>query len=251
MPYGVGARFFNECDSTNKLAAELAASGDKGPVWITAGCQTTGRGRQGKVWTSKPGNLYTSLLFSPQLKPMDAGALPFITALAVRDTFVKLGLPSEQVQCKWPNDILVNGKKASGILIESSAKGGAYLDHVIVGVGMNLLHSPSDAAFKATSFFEETGKTVEVQNALQILSHALKERLDKWDIGDFTPIKQEWTENAWGLGQTREIRTANSTFEGTLLGLDEQGGLSVLLASGEEQSIYAADIFPSLAGNKR
>ncbi|MCK0071000.1 biotin--[acetyl-CoA-carboxylase] ligase [Kordiimonas laminariae] len=249
MPHGVGARFFNSLDSTNIKATELATTGDKGPVWLVAGTQDAGRGRQGRVWTSKPGNLYTSLLFAPHIKPVDAGALPFITALVVRETFVGLGLENEQVQCKWPNDILINHKKASGILIESSAGSNGYLDHVIIGIGMNLLHSPTDAAFKATSFFEETKKTVEVRDALQLLAHNMKKRLDSWIVGQFESIGREWTENAWGLGEKREIRTTRDTFEGTLLGLDSHGGLKISVPTGEEQTIYAADIFPSLSGN--
>ena len=249
MPHGVGARFFDSLDSTNVKASELALAGDKGPVWLVAGTQSSGKGRQGRVWTSKPGNLYTSLLFTPQIKPADAGAIPFITALAVRETLVGLGLEDDLVRCKWPNDILINHKKASGILIESSAGSSGYLDHVIIGVGMNLLHSPTDAAFKATSFFEETKKAVDVRDALQLLAHNMKKRLDHWVVGQFEPIRQEWTEKAWGLGETREIRTAKGTFEGKLLGLDSHGGIKISVPSGEEQIIYAADIFPSLSGN--
>ncbi len=248
MPNGIEARFFTECDSTNRAANNLALSKYSAPVWFVAGQQTNGRGRQDRKWASPIGNVYASLLFRPRLKVQHAGALPFITALAARSTFVDLGMEEAAVKCKWPNDILLNDKKACGILIESSASSDGYLDHVIIGIGMNLLHSPDDAAYGATSIYEETVHKPSVKQAVSILAKQVQTRIDAWKVDDFAPIKEEWTKHAWGLDKMRQIRTVKETFEATLLGLDDQGGLKVRLENGEERVIYTADVFPHLAG---
>lgn len=244
MPHGVGAHFYPLLDSTNAHAKEIAGQGGRGPLWIVAGEQTAGRGRQGRQWTSKPGNLYCSLLFAPAIKPTDVAPLPFIVSLAVRDTFVALGVEPEDAQCKWPNDVLLKGRKASGILIESSATADA-IEYLVVGIGMNLLHFPDDALFSATSLTETTGKISDVQSTLEILAKKLRKRIDNWELGSFEPIRKEWLSCAWGLGQKREVRTAKESFTGVLAGLNEQGAVKVILDDGTEKTIYVADIFPS------
>ena len=244
MPDGVSARYYGRCDSTNTRASDYLVGGEAKPCWFVASEQTAGRARRGRAWTSNPGNLFTSLAFLPSIRPSDLGPLPFIVALSVRDTFIALGADPAAVKCKWPNDLLINEKKACGILIESSASAQSALDYVIIGIGMNLLHSPDDAVFEATSFKAETGQTVSLQEAMTHLAARLKYRLDDWTLGDFAPIAAEWTDCAWGLGQTRMINAADRQFEATLIGLDEDGGLRALLATGEETTIVAADIFP-------
>ncbi len=241
-PAGVGARFFSECDSTNAVASALAHAGESGPLWVIAGRQSAGRGRRGQVWTSDTGNLYASLLFRPAIKPVEMAAVPFIVALAVRDTFVDLG--ASTVQCKWPNDVLIAGSKASGVLIESSARNADKLEYVVIGIGLNLAHSPSDARFPATSLEAVTGTAPNVRLAFQTLSHHLFERLTNWKTDELAPIAQEWAASAWGLGKRCVLRTAAETFEGTPQELGSDGGLIVRLDDGQERRIYAGDIFP-------
>ncbi|NVJ99272.1 MAG: biotin--[acetyl-CoA-carboxylase] ligase [Alphaproteobacteria bacterium] len=244
MPDGVGAFFFAECDSTNALAGSLARKGEAGPIWVCAGVQTAGRGRRGRIWTSEPGNLYTSLMFRPNLKPTELSALPFIVALAIRDTFIALGADPERTRCKWPNDVLLDEKKASGVLIESSARNAETLDYVVVGIGMNLLHFPHEAVFEATSLKDAFGKLVQPRDALPILAGNMVDRLNNWNIYSFTSIAQEWINVSWGLGQRREIRTATETFVGVLESLSNDGGIIVRLDDGTEKRLYAGDIFP-------
>ncbi len=244
MPNGVGAFFFEECDSTNARAAAFAKAGEQGPVWVIAGAQSAGRGRRGRAWTSETGNLYASLMFRPSIRAQDMAALPFIVALAVRDTFVALGAPEDQVQCKWPNDILIGGRKASGVLIESSARHGGLLDYVIIGIGMNLVHFPDDAAFGATSLRHATGLAVSVKDAVSVLAEKLYRRIDAWKVDDFKAVADEWTRYSWGLGQKRELRTHDETFTATLLGLSDDGALIARLDDGSEKRLYAGDVFP-------
>ncbi|WP_417457174.1 biotin--[acetyl-CoA-carboxylase] ligase [Kordiimonas sp.] len=241
-PAGVGASFLPECDSTNAVASKLGQSGETGPLWIVAGRQSAGRGRRGKIWKSEGGNLYASLLFKPAIEPSDMTAIPFLVALAVRDTFLDFG--ADDVRCKWPNDVLIGGHKASGVLIESSARNAKELDYVIIGIGINLMHFPNDAQFRATSLKAVTGNVIDVRHAFQALSHHLFDRLTNWKTSEITPIAEEWTNSAWGLGHRCVLRTATDTFEGTPLRLAGDGGLVVGLDNGEERSLYAGDIFP-------
>jgi len=247
MPHGVGAHFYPMCDSTNTVAARYAESGETSPIWIVAGKQSGGRGRKGKTWVSEEGNLYASLLFRPDIEATALGALPFLMALAVRDTLIELGALANDVKCKWPNDILLAGRKICGILIESSSRSSGRLDHVIIGVGINLLHSPADAQFNATSLLASLGRPISVQEALGRLANQLNQRLDAWDVENFEPVRVEWTRCAWGLGQFRRIDTAKESFEAKLVGLDTQGGLLVQMEDGTERQIVAADIFATAA----
>jgi len=138
----------------------------------------------------------------------------------------------------------VDGRKMCGILIESSARSSTVLEYVIVGIGLNLIHSPAEAAFKATSLKDSLGMATGLKKALSVLSHAVKKRLDTWDLANFEPTRQEWSDAAWGLGQTRRITTVDDAFDALLVGIDGQGGLKVKLAGGEIRTITAADIFP-------
>lgn len=244
MPDGVEALFFAECDSTNAQAAEMARKGAQGPIWLCTAVQTAGRGRRGRVWTSKPGNLYASLMFRPALKPADMAALPYLTALAVRDTFIELGADADATRCKWPNDVLLKDRKASGVLIESSARNAEALDYVIIGIGINLQHFPEDAAFRATSLKDAFGMDAQPRDALAVLARHMFDRLNNWDISSFEKIAREWTAVSWGLGQKREIRTADQTFSGVPESLSSDGGLIVRLDDGSEKRLYAGDIFP-------
>ena len=243
-PKGVGARFFDSLASTNVTAADLARAGDMGPLWVIAGEQNDGRGRRGRVWTSGPGNLYASLLLRPRLSPKDLVALPFLVALAIRDSFITLGAESPKVKCKWPNDVLIDGRKASGVLIESSARSAQQLDHLIIGIGMNLAHHPEGAQFPPTDLKTATGNNVPVRLAFEALAHHMFTRITNWRIDDFGPIAQEWTDAAWGLGNACELRTASETFVGTPESLGPDGGLIVRLDGGGEKRLYAGDIFP-------
>lgn len=244
MPEGTDARYFDVCGSTNSLAVEDGARGEHGPTWFVAGRQENGRGRRGRDWTSYGGNLYCSYLFRPKAMLSDLAALPFLVALAVRDTLRALGCADASVQCKWPNDILVNGRKASGILIESSAAPGLRTDFVVIGIGINLRHFPMDAQFPATSVADETGREAETAAAFKILAHVLHERLAAWDPKNPAAVAAEWRKCAWGIGERREIRTADETLDGILIGLDDDGGLRLQLDDGSERRLYAGDVFP-------
>lgn len=244
-PEGVSVCFYDECRSTNSLATEQGSLGFEQPTWFVASRQTDGRGRRGRTWASQNGNLFCSLLTHLDLPMSDLATLPYVVSLAVRDTFLELGCTPEQVQCKWPNDVLIGEKKSSGILIESSAGDRGLVDFVVIGIGLNLAHYPSDAQFPATCVNDELGETIATSKAFQVLAHRLKKRLAEWNPSNVSLLVREWVAVSWGLQQRREIRTAGETFMATLNGLDEKGGLELILDDGTKHTLYAGDVFAS------
>ena len=143
---------YDELDSTNAEARRRAEAGEGGPVWITAARQTAGRGRRGRAWSTKTGNLAATLLFITTKPAGEAAQLSFVAALAaaeLADTCIGPGA----AKLKWPNDVLIYGRKAVGILIESGARpeGGLWM---AVGIGINLAHAPQDVERPATAFAE-------------------------------------------------------------------------------------------------
>ena len=134
---------FDEIDSTNAEARRRAESGEAGPLWITAALQTAGRGRRGREWETPVGNLAATCLFVTDRAPAEAAQVSFVAALAVFD-LARAIAPSARIALKWPNDLLVEGGKAAGILVESGPRAGGGL-WLAVGIGVNLVYAPPPA----------------------------------------------------------------------------------------------------------
>src|SRR5262249_47981168 len=140
LPAGYELASFDDIDSTNEEARRRAGAGARGPLWIWAQRQTAGRGRRGRAWESPLGNLSCTLLFAPHATAAAAARLSFVASLAVRDLVAEL-LPDAEVKVKWPNDVLLDGRKTSGILLESAGEtGSGDLPWLAVGIGVNLRH---------------------------------------------------------------------------------------------------------------
>jgi len=140
---------FDTLGSTNAEALSRARAGEHGPLWITAARQTAGRGRRGNAWTSEPGNLYASLLLTDAAPAAHLPELCFVVALAVRDA-VATAAPAHalELKLKWPNDLLFDGAKLAGILIEAESVGGKTA--TVAGIGVNCARHPRDIAYPAT-----------------------------------------------------------------------------------------------------
>ncbi len=242
----VAVHAFEIIDSTNAEARRRAEAGERGPLWITAAEQTAGRGRRGRQWDTSQGNLAATLLMTTGRTPADAARTSFVAALAVAD-LVAAYVPEGLVKLKWPNDVLLEGRKASGILIES----GRHADHsglwLAVGIGVNLAHAPTDVERPATSISDHlvvdhtTPPTP--SEALSHLSHAFAHRLQQWDEFGFHVIAEAWTARAIGLGGPCSARLDHETVDGTAEGLDEDGALRVRLGDGTLRRITAGDVY--------
>lgn len=232
-------------DSTNEEAKRRAAAGAPDGTLVWAGEQTAGRGRGGRGWESAPGNLYCSLLLRPDYPAAQAMQLGFVTANTVADT-VAAALPrSAAVTCKWPNDVLVEGHKIAGILLESEAEAGGGLAWVVIGVGINITDHPTagESRYPATSLDAEGAETITPGALLASYCRHLQSAIAVWRRVGFAAVRGAWLRRAHGLGGAITVRLQNETLDGTFEDLDADGAL-VLGQAGGPRRITVGDVFP-------
>lgn len=233
---------YAELDSTNAEARRRAEAGMAGPVWITAAVQTAGRGRRGREWQTATGNLAATLLLTTDRSAADAAQLSFVAALAAAD-LAQTCLGEGAVRLKWPNDVMLYGKKAVGILIESGARPEGDL-WLAVGIGVNLAHAPQHVERPATAFADHmAGPPPKPLDALEVLATRFEHWRALWAKEGFAPISQGWTAVAQGLGEPCEARLPNQTLKGIAEGLDADGALRLRLDDGSVTRITAGDVF--------
>ena len=221
-------------DSTNNDAINAALSGESEGFVIWSLRQTSGRGRQGRTWESPEGNLYCSVLLCPQSAVSNIAQYSFVAALAVRDTVQTL-LPEARVFLKWPNDILVDNRKISGILLEAVEQG------LVVGIGLNILHHPDQASYPATSMVEQGLHTVSTASVLELLLERLLYWVEIFRLSGFVPIRAAWLDNA--IRGKMTVHLPHAILQGTFADLDINGCLRLHLADGSERSISSGDVF--------
>ncbi|WP_371514593.1 biotin--[acetyl-CoA-carboxylase] ligase [Brevundimonas denitrificans] len=190
-----------DTDSTNAEARRMAERGETGPLWIVARRQSAGRGRRGRTWSSETGNLAATLLTVVHRPPAEAAQLTFVAALAAADLLDGYAPPA-LVSIKWPNDVMLDGKKASGILLESGAhdSGGLWL---AVGIGVNLAHAPDDTERPATALADHLRGDVaappSIERAAEELAEAFAVWMERWRVLGFQPILDGWIARTPGL----------------------------------------------------
>lgn len=233
---------YEALDSTNAEARRRAEADEAGPVWITAAVQTAGRGRRGRAWSTRKGNLAATLLTVTDVPAAEAAQLSFVAALAACD-LADACLGEGTARLKWPNDVLIHGRKAVGILVESGARPDGRL-WLAVGIGVNLAHAPQDVERPAAAFAEYmAGPPPEPRAALEVLAAAFERWRRTWAAGGFAPIAQAWTARAMGLGERCEARLPGRTLAGVAEALDSDGALRLRLDDGSLERITAGDVF--------
>lgn len=232
---------FDEIDSTNAEARRRADAGETGPLWITARRQSAGKGRRGRAWDTGAGNLAATLLEVTDQPPAQAAQISFIAALAVTDLAQRY-LAADRVKVKWPNDMLIDGKKAAGILVESGRTPDDRL-WLATGIGVNLAHAPVLPDRATTSFAAAGAEPPEPAQALDRLAVSFADWSSTWRREGFAPIAQAWTERAFGLGGPCVARPGSEVVEGVAEGLDIDGALLLRLRDGQVRRISAGDVF--------
>lgn len=231
--------------STMEEARRRAEEGAEDGTLIWAKEQTEGRGRQGRVWASPRGNLYLSLILRPDCAPATAAQLSFLAAVALGEAVGAVAPPMVEVTFKWPNDVLFNGRKGAGILLESRSLPDGRIDYVILGMGVNLQSHPEDAAYPATSLrFEGCPPQLNEAQLLEAFGRSFLSRANTWLEEGFEPIRKAWLAHAISLGKEIEVRLPKETLSGTFEGLDGQGVLQLRLADGSLRQIAAGDVYP-------
>jgi BirA family transcriptional regulator, biotin operon repressor / biotin---[acetyl-CoA-carboxylase] ligase len=226
-----------EIDSTNEACRLRALAGEAAGLVIRAERQTAGRGRRGRNWSSPQGNLYTSILLRPQRPALEAAALGFAAVMAIGDVAEALLPPGARVQHKWPNDLLINGGKASGVLLE------AQPGFVVLGIGVNIASHPEDTPYPATDLFAAGAAPIAPQALLERLLAAFAPLYDSWERAGFASLLPAWRRRAAGLGEAIEVRLERETLTGTFLDLEPDGTLRLGLSDGTERRIAAGDVY--------
>jgi BirA family biotin operon repressor/biotin-[acetyl-CoA-carboxylase] ligase len=240
-PAGYGLKEFDEIDSTNEEARRLAAAGERGPVWVIADHQTAGRGRRGRKWESPTGNLAASLLLNPGKPASECAQISFVSALAASDTVASF-TPEFEIKVKWPNDVLVGGRKIAGILLESASQG-SDPQYLIVGIGMNLRAYPPDTEFPATSLTALGLHAPLPRHALLELAGPFAKWYDIWCGQGFSPIRDAWLARAAGLGTRIRARLTNEETVGIFEGIDDTGALLLRETQDRLRTIAAGEVF--------
>lgn len=237
-------RVLEQVDSTNAEALRIACT-VSGPTWIMAHRQVAGRGRRARTWEDPPGNFAATLVMNPGQAAPDVARLSFVAALAVHDAIAQVGGPHLSLTLKWPNDVLLNGAKLSGILLESAGTAGR-VSVLAIGVGVNLTNAPDPGllepdALRPTSLLAETGMTVTPVEFLDRLAPAFDHWLTRLHDEGFTVIRKAWLARAAKLGETVTARSGNMRLVGRFEGIDATGALIMTTQAGR-QVVSAADI---------
>jgi BirA family transcriptional regulator, biotin operon repressor / biotin---[acetyl-CoA-carboxylase] ligase len=248
---GYGLADFDQIGSTNAEAMSRARDGERRPTWFVTTEQTAGRGRRQRPWVAPRGNLASSILEVMDVSPAVAATLGFAAGLSLERAVQKLSIEANlrragagplKYALKWPNDVMADGQKLAGILLEAEAVAGNRLA-VVVGIGTNVVAAPEGTPTPATSL-NALGIQIGAEEVFGALSDAWVEFRGIWDQGrGFAEVRTQWLERAPGLGEKVAIQTGNTTLEGTFDTIDEAGCLIVRTAEGKRVPVAAGEVY--------
>jgi BirA family biotin operon repressor/biotin-[acetyl-CoA-carboxylase] ligase len=244
---------FDRIGSTNAEALNRARSGSEGPLWVAAREQTAGRGRRGRAWETPDGNLAASLLLTLDLPRPLAATLGFVAGLALNEAVsavapaiaVRVGVdgldePQARLTLKWPNDVLADGAKLAGILLEVEPCGDRLA--VVIGLGVNVAAVPEGLPYPATSL-TALGADIAAESLFAALTDAWVRFHLIWNNGQgLAEIRRLWLAQAAGLGAPVAVRLGESVLRGTFETLDDEGRLIVLTDDGARRAVTAGEV---------
>jgi BirA family transcriptional regulator, biotin operon repressor / biotin---[acetyl-CoA-carboxylase] ligase len=245
---------YETISSTSTEALAWAALGDPGRLWVVAKEQTAGHGRRGRPWQTPAGNLAATLLFVQKERWPSAATLGFVAGLALESAIrttapsigIKLGLDAAsnsagRLALKWPNDVLFDGAKVAGILLEAVTV--ATTQHsLVIGIGVNVRHAPQGIPYPVTSLLEQ-GADVDPEILFTALAEAWVEQEALWNGGHgFAAIRHRWLERAAGLGAPIAVKSGEDIFRGTFETIDDEGRLIIRSGDGSSRAITAGEV---------
>jgi BirA family biotin operon repressor/biotin-[acetyl-CoA-carboxylase] ligase len=234
---------FDEIDSTNDEARRLAQEGVLGDFIVWAKKQTKGKGRYGKQWISSEDNLYLSLLLTSVTDAELASELSFVTAVAVGEALMSL-TSQKKIGYKWPNDILCNGKKLCGILLECERSNQqSALDFLVIGIGVNIKDFPANMDTPATSLHAEGYTDIINDQLLDTVMQHFCYWFEQWKEQGFAVIREAWLKKALNLGKVITVNTPNERLSGVFETLREDGCMELRLAGGQLCLISSGEVF--------
>ena len=242
LPDGFALHHVGTVDSTNDEAARLADAGAAAGTVVLADRQTRGRGRLGRRWRSEPGNLHASIVLRPACSLMAAAQLSLLAGVALADVLADAAPADAEVGLKWPNDILIDGAKVAGILLESTGDRRGGLAHVILGVGVNLVWAPADAGYATTSLQAKGFPERSPSTWLAGFATALAGWLDRWQRDGFADVRKAWVARSYGLGGAVRLRLDKEDIDGRFVDLTDAGALLIERADGTRCEWTAGDV---------
>lgn len=233
---------FETIGSTNLEGLTRIRAGERGPLWLATARQSAGHGRRNRAWVSPQGNLATSIIQTIGASAAVVATLGFAAGLALDSALRRVaGAHTLSFALKWPNDVLADGKKIAGILIETEAVPEGLA--VVVGIGVNVVAAPEGTPYPATSL-AACGVTASAEDVFAALSDAWLEFVTLWDGGrGFQDIRPLWLARAAGLGKPMSVQSGGVTLQGTFETLDAEGRLVLLDANGKQKIVAAGDVY--------
>ncbi|MCD4704348.1 MAG: biotin--[acetyl-CoA-carboxylase] ligase [Methanosarcinaceae archaeon] len=230
--------YFDEVDSTNNVAKEMGHNAPEGTIVISE-IQTSGRGRKGHQWVSPYGGIWLSIILKPTISPRHASRMTLVAGIAVVNAMKKLGVTAS---LKWPNDVLVKGKKICGILTEMDAEP-EHIDFVVVGIGINANINPDamneELRKTSTSLSIELGKRIDRADFVQSILYELEQEYTKLSTQSFSFILEEWMSKSDTIGRRVRVITPQKTIEGNVTGITADGALVLEKGDGTSEEIIA------------
>jgi|TARA_R110002072_G_scaffold237600_2_gene394957 BirA family biotin operon repressor/biotin-[acetyl-CoA-carboxylase] ligase len=243
LPPAFQLKSYETLGSTMDQARSLAEQGAEDGTLVWAQQQSGGRGRLGRQWVSPKGNLYLSLVLRPQCRATEAAQLGFIAALAIGEAIGSVAPPMD-ITYKWPNDVLLNGRKVSGILLESRGRE-MELDYLVLGCGINIASFPKAANYPATSLrFEGLPASVTVEDLLEAFCRYFLSWTNRWLDEGFAPVREAWLRHAARRNEEIDVRLAKETFSGVYRDIDIDGQLVLELPDGQYRRVASGEVFP-------
>jgi BirA family biotin operon repressor/biotin-[acetyl-CoA-carboxylase] ligase len=235
-------KIYDTLASTSDLCRNFAVAGEPEGLAVLARRQERGRGRAGRTWISTPGNLFLSVLLRPRGPMYEAGMWSLLAAVALLDTLAPLVPDGSVLKLKWPNDVLLNGRKLAGILLDSAANAAGDLDWIVIGIGVNLTAAPEVPGRAVAAVAEVASQPPPEQVATSLLA-----RLDHWREvrarEGFAAIRAAWLERAQPMGTPATLKVGDREYSGSFAGLADDGSL-LLQTGGRVQAFAAGEIVP-------
>ncbi len=235
--------YYKQLDSTNTEIARLAAQGAEHGTVVVADAQTAGKGRRGREWESPAGeNIYMSILLRPDCVPDRAPMLTLVVAYSVAMVLRQLGFTD--VQIKWPNDLVLSGKKICGILTEMQLKD-SEIDYVVVGVGINVNTSefPQELKETATSLYLESGRILDRETMVEsVVEHFDKEYRQFLKMQELSFLREAYNDMLVNVGKEVRVLEPGNEYTAYAQGINSEGELLVRTTEGEEKYIYAGEV---------
>lgn len=235
--------YYEEIDSTNTEIGRLAAKGAAHGTVVVAERQTAGKGRRGRTWESPAeDNIYLSVLLRPQMDVNKAPMLTIVMAYSVATAIQRAGF--ESVQIKWPNDLVLSGKKVCGILTEMQLQG-SVIDHIVVGVGINVNMKafPEEISQMATSLYRECGRLLDKRLLIEDILEKFEEMYERFLLEeDLSFVQEEYNQMLVNCGREVVVLEPGNEYTARAIGMNSTGELIVKTAEGKERAIFAGEV---------